>query len=83
LRYVTPVRSDECHLPAPLEHAVSLGNQKPKCLRDTENALWKMLFDMAAGGDPGTGITSLLQRFEEIETSGEPLERDWFFRGMW
>jgi hypothetical protein len=47
-----------------------------------ENVLWRALFNMAVGFDHGEQFMNIFSVFEEIQSSGDPLEPDWFGKGV-
>jgi hypothetical protein len=47
-----------------------------------ENTIWKALFNMAIGLDHREQIKNIFAVFEDIKTSGEPLEPHWFTKCM-
>jgi hypothetical protein len=62
-----------------LQHAVTLGNKKPKKLQETENAMWAMMLNMAAGVNQEEQMTNFFNKLDMIENLEDaPLEADWF-----
>ena len=59
-----------------------MGNQKPKSLKGTENALWLFLFSLASGADYKEGMSKFLASVDEIDLQTEEnVDVDWFVKG--
>jgi len=64
------------------QHAIALGNDKPKRLQQTENALWAMLLNMAIGLDQREEMSRFFDKLDEFDLlENEPMEEDWFVKG--
>jgi hypothetical protein len=77
------------------QHAVSLGNEKPKGLREVEKALWRTIFSRAAGTPMDGALGPFMEKIRQVEQMGKmeksALQPFWFGeselpafeRGVW
>jgi hypothetical protein len=59
-----------------------LGNRRPKRLRETENAVWTLLFSMAAGAEPKDAFRSMIEKFEQLDRAVDSIDGNWFTASM-
>jgi hypothetical protein len=60
------------------QHAVAMGNDKPKSLQTVENHLWKALMNMALGADLDEQMQGFIQSTSYVADIREIEVLNWF-----